>query len=272
MSRIRLVTFDILHTLIVPRQPIHVQYAEVFKPYLGALKPDDVKSSFKAALKAVQKELPAYQHGAPAWWSEVIKRTALGAGADPQRLSSSLDAIVPTLLHRFSSREGYKAFPDAIPTILALQNSGVQVGIISNGDSRFSEMNSYLQTGKELIFAQGSVLQDLGFPQTVNPVALSEEVGMEKPDRAIFDWTLRKYNSDHPNERVDPGSCLHVGDELECDFHGATQAGFHAVLLRRPGPEGEQAHKEEGEELKSVRVIQGLQEVHDIVCSRDGHV
>ncbi|KAF6760254.1 HAD-like domain-containing protein [Ephemerocybe angulata] len=252
MSRIRLVTFDILHTLIVPRQPIHVQYAEVFKPYLGALKPDDVKSSFKAGMsnqrEHTSRNFPAYQHGAPAWWSEVIKRTALGAGADPQRLSSSSDAIVPTLLHRFSSREGYKAFPDAIPTILELQNSGVQ-----------------------LIFAQGSVLQDLGFPQTVNPVALSEELGMEKPDRAIFDWTLRKYNSDHPNERVDPGSCLHIGDELECDFHGATQAGFHAVLLRRPGPEGEQAHKEEGEELKSVRVIQGLQEVQDIVFSQDGH-
>lgn len=113
MGRIHLVTFDVLHTIISPRQLIHVQYAEVFKPYVGPLEPDAIKASFKTggcpsfpivfkqvqllnhlgtALKAVQKELPAYQHGAPLWWSEVIKRTALGAGADPRSGYSSWTA------------------------------------------------------------------------------------------------------------------------------------------------------------------------------------
>jgi hypothetical protein len=38
--------------------------------------------------------------------------------ADGERkveLSASLDEIVPTLLQRFSSKEGYRAFQDAIP-------------------------------------------------------------------------------------------------------------------------------------------------------------
>ena len=37
-------------------------------------------------LKQVQKDKPAYHNelGAYGWWSEVIKRTAIGAGADPQ--------------------------------------------------------------------------------------------------------------------------------------------------------------------------------------------
>lgn len=48
MPRIRLVTFDVLHTLIVPRRPIHVQYSEVFHPYLGPLEPDAIKTSFKS--------------------------------------------------------------------------------------------------------------------------------------------------------------------------------------------------------------------------------
>ena len=39
----------------------------------------------RAALKQVQIERPAYASGAPDWWGEVIKRTALGAGADPAR-------------------------------------------------------------------------------------------------------------------------------------------------------------------------------------------
>jgi hypothetical protein len=44
---IRLVTFDALHTLITPRKPIHVQYAEEFRPYLGRLPPKAIARSFK---------------------------------------------------------------------------------------------------------------------------------------------------------------------------------------------------------------------------------
>jgi hypothetical protein len=38
------------------------------------------------ALRQLQAEKPAYrgESGAEGWWSEVIKRTALGAGGDPQ--------------------------------------------------------------------------------------------------------------------------------------------------------------------------------------------
>lgn len=43
----RFVTFDALHTLITPRKPIHIQYAEVFSPYLGTLPPDAIARSFK---------------------------------------------------------------------------------------------------------------------------------------------------------------------------------------------------------------------------------
>jgi hypothetical protein len=111
---IRLVLFDALHTLVQPRAPVFLQYANVFEPHLGKLSPDVIKSSFKSgkiganpcymnetyplfrawydhtreALKQVQVERPAYASGAPEWWGEVIRRTALGAGADPTREST----------------------------------------------------------------------------------------------------------------------------------------------------------------------------------------
>jgi len=44
---IRLVTFDALHTIIVPRLPIHVQYSQVFEPYLGVIPPGRIRRSFK---------------------------------------------------------------------------------------------------------------------------------------------------------------------------------------------------------------------------------
>lgn len=80
---IRLVTFDALATIIAPRLPIYVQYSQTFEPYIGVLDPDALKKSFKTALKQLQESKPAYQDGAEAWWGEVIRRTAVGAGAKP---------------------------------------------------------------------------------------------------------------------------------------------------------------------------------------------
>lgn len=82
LNGIRLVTFDVLYTIIFPRTPIHIQYARHFEPHIGRLDPDKIKSSFPIALKQVQKERPAYEKGTNAWWIEVIRRTAVSAGAD----------------------------------------------------------------------------------------------------------------------------------------------------------------------------------------------
>ena len=54
------------------------------------LEPEDIKRSFKTALKQLQAEKPAYRDGAEAWWGEVIRRTALGAGADTKGAQDSL--------------------------------------------------------------------------------------------------------------------------------------------------------------------------------------
>lgn len=47
LMTIRLVLFDALHTLVKPRAPIFLQYANVFEPHLGRLSPEAIKSSFK---------------------------------------------------------------------------------------------------------------------------------------------------------------------------------------------------------------------------------
>jgi hypothetical protein len=87
-------------------------------------------------LKAVRKEHPSYAKGAENWWRDVIRRTALGAGGNERgefvslmtvlsvltfivafsEIDAHLSEIVKKLMKRFSSREGYRAFDDAIPT------------------------------------------------------------------------------------------------------------------------------------------------------------
>lgn len=58
----------------------------------------------------------------------------------------------------------------------------------------------------------GSVLQDLGFPSYLSPIVLSEEEGIEKPSREIFERALLRVND--TGKRISLGECIHVGDEL----------------------------------------------------------
>lgn len=49
------------------------------------------------------------------WWTEIIRRTALGANASPTLVTEHLPDIVPKLMKRFSSDEGYMLFEDVLP-------------------------------------------------------------------------------------------------------------------------------------------------------------
>ncbi|CAA7271043.1 unnamed protein product [Cyclocybe aegerita] len=255
MSPIRLVTFDALYTLITLRYPVHVQYSQVFAPYVGVLQPEAIQMSFKEAWKVIEREDSSNPRGSEEKWRDIIRRTALGAGANQQALDVSLSEILPRLMERFSSKEGYKAFDDAIPTIHRLNDElGVRTAVISNGDFRIR-----------------SALTSLGFPDTLNSIILSDVEGVEKPSPEIFMKALDAVNATiSPKKYIQPAECLHVGDELVCDYKGATGAGFEALLLRRHGVEGERAHRgqDEDEDLIGVPVIHNLDAVVDVVRER----
>ncbi|KAH9485461.1 Haloacid dehalogenase-like hydrolase domain-containing protein 3 [Psilocybe cubensis] len=241
---VKLVTFDALHTIITPRLPIHEQYSRVFSPYVGDLDPTKIKQSFRVALKCVQKEHPFYNKGAQNWWQDVIRRTAIGAGADEKALDAHLAEITRKLMKRFSSDEGYKVFEDTLTTISRLrEQTDIKTAIISNGDTRLR-----------------SVLESLNLTTLFDAIILSEEEGVEKPSPKIFERTLQMVNQnivEHEGS-IRPSQCLHVGDELVSDYQGASNVGWHALLLRRTGADGEQEHKEHGEDLKGIQTISSL--------------
>ena len=49
------------------------------------------------------------------------------------------------------------------------------------------------------------------------------------------------------------------------DYVGASKVGIRALLVRRPGVEGEGEHKEAGEDLTGVSIVRSLSEVVDEV-------
>ncbi|KIL66286.1 hypothetical protein M378DRAFT_161161 [Amanita muscaria Koide BX008] len=131
-------------------------------------------------------------------------------------LRESLPEIVPRLMTLFSSKEGYKPFDEAIPAChyvnpatrpflnydprqLDTLHDRHATAIVSNADSRIR-----------------SVLEDLDFPSAMDTIVLSEEQGIEKPEREIFLRTIDNVNRKIPSgqKSIDPAECLHVGDEL----------------------------------------------------------
>ncbi|KAI0700880.1 HAD hydrolase subfamily IA REG-2-like protein [Cytidiella melzeri] len=255
MSKVRLVLFDAFSTLLVPRLPVYVQYSQTFEPYFGVLEPNDIKSSFKTALKQLQTDKPAYKSGADAWWGEVIRRTAIGAGADPTAVELHLENIVPKLLTRFSSREGYRLFDDSLPCLKGLKSLNVRTGLVSNTDARMRK--STMSLGTLILhadFTAGSVIGDLGIASYLDPILLSEEEGVEKPSVEIFQRAC-------DTAGVELDEVLHVGDELKADYYGAKGCGLKALLVRRHGEDGESEMKENEEDLSQIEAVSSLQQV-----------
>ncbi|KAL0956525.1 hypothetical protein HGRIS_002666 [Hohenbuehelia grisea] len=260
LPRIRLVTFDLLFTLVAPRKPVHIQYAEIFAPYLGTLNPTLLKSSFKSALRQVRVERPAFVQGTSTWWGEVIRRTALGGGADEQKLNQHLPEIVPALLHRFSSREGYRAYEDVLPTLKTLRNSlRIPVAVVSNADNRMR-----------------SVTKDLELFPFFDAFVLSDEAQVEKPSSQIYRLGLEQCNasrsasSSSMDSPISLSETLHIGDELDADYQGAREAGMQALLLRRPDPEDTNPNIDTAtEDLRDVMSVRNLTEVVDWIRKRN---
>ena len=150
------------------------------------------------------------------------------------------NGLVPELLKRFSSAEGYMLYPDVFPLFQALRlrkkhsssPSSVLVGILTNSDDRVpSILASFgLQVGPqhhgieaEKSHDKSKICNDIDF------VALSYDIGFEKPHRRIFD-AAKKIATSSEDENI---HCLHVGDDFEKDYQGAEAAGWTGVLLDR---------------------------------------
>ncbi|MGC1378074.1 MAG: HAD family hydrolase [Anaerolineales bacterium] len=127
-----------------------------------------------------------------------------------QRLS--LDAIPDSVI---LYRDAYQAARRVVPGALALLeyvHARAQTGVITNNTS----------------LEQREKLDTYGLMPWMDVVVISEEVGVTKPDPAIFNIAL---------ERLDcsPAQAVMLGDSWEVDVLGARQAGIRPVWFNRFG-------------------------------------
>lgn len=168
--------------------------------------------------------------------------------------STSLpQGLVPDLLNRFSSSRGYNLHADVLPFFRELRKartcpdsddslSSLRVGIISNSDDRVSSILSSLglRVGPRR-YGMSSESWDMGQGRDdIDFIALSYDVGVEKPDRKIFDAAreLGAMGSD-----LEPGECLHVGDDPVKDVQAAEAAGWKSLKVDRAREKGNHLSK-----------------------------
>jgi putative hydrolase of the HAD superfamily len=134
-----------------------------------------------------------------------IVRAELGADGVPH--AALLEALLAAL--------EFRAFPDAAPALAELRERGVRLVVVSNWDVSLHER--LLQTG---------------LAPLVDGAVASAEIGVAKPDPAIFRHALEIAGG------VEPARALHVGDTPGADVEGARAAGIRPVFLARHGERG----------------------------------
>ncbi|KAL8704474.1 MAG: hypothetical protein Q9201_002349 [Fulgogasparrea decipioides] len=172
---------------------------------------------------------------------KVIRSTFSAIQPSPGTVPESL---IASLLHRFASNEGYRLYDDVIPFFRRLHDwrttteaasaakldpSRVQVGVISNSDDRVTSILASLGLRVNTQRWGSATAGESKGTLDIDWMAMSHDVGFEKPDRRIFE--AAKKLSAFASES--DGLYLHVGDNVEEDYRGALKAGWRSILLDR---------------------------------------
>lgn len=104
--------------------------------------------------------------------------------------------------------------PGTRETLEAMRDAGLRLAVISNADGRVAD---YLEAA--------------GLADLFEFILDSAVVGIEKPDRRIFDLAVDRLG-------LEPHELIYVGDTYEVDVQGARRAGIRAVLLAESERDG----------------------------------
>ena len=100
-------------------------------------------------------------------------------------------------------------YPDAVPTLTKLRRRGYKLGLIANQN-----------------YGTERRLKNWDLHHYFEVIAASAELGMAKPDQAIFEWALKQAD-------CRPQDAAMVGDRMDNDIAPANRLGIHTVRLKR---------------------------------------
>jgi putative hydrolase of the HAD superfamily len=127
------------------------------------------------------------------------------------KTDTRLDELFAIYLQNYE--EAWTAFPDAAPALQSLRNSGLPLGVVTNG-------NHHQQTSK---------INRIGLEPLLDRIFSSELTSHAKPAPEAFIQPCKSM-------QISPAQTLYVGDNYRVDVEGARNAGLQAIHLDREGP------------------------------------
>jgi putative hydrolase of the HAD superfamily len=141
------------------------------------------------------------------WWREITYQTFQQVGVSDK--FRNFENFFTQLYTYFATSEPWVVYPDVVPTLERWREMGIQLGLVSNFDSRV-----YV------------VLKALKLADFFTSVTISTEVGAAKPQPDIFLKGLQKH--DCPAQ-----AAWHVGDSFTEDYQAAKAVGMRGIWLKR---------------------------------------
>ncbi len=230
-SSIRVVFFDAADTLFHVRGSVAEIYLRHAVEFGFSQKPDSlvaIKHAFSRAFREAPP--PVFAATEPArikqservWWFDIVHQVFYRVG-----MFERFDEFFDHVFRVFEDHRSWQLFPETVSTLSQLKAQGLELGIISNFDSRLF-----------------TVMRGLGIAGAFDTVTISSLAQAAKPAPRIFHLALEKH-------AVDPEEALHIGDSLRDDVEGAKKAGLHAALLDRDG-------RQQGERVRTIKSLEEL--------------
>ncbi|HBQ97476.1 MULTISPECIES: HAD-IA family hydrolase [Roseofilum] len=213
MSKPKVIFLDAVGTLFGVRGSvgeIYSQFAQGFGVQVSAdLIDHTFFESFKKAPPAAfpdidRQELQSHEFD---WWKAIAFATFEQSEVIDQ--FTDFDRFFNELYHYFSTFYPWFVYPDVKIALLSWKNQNIELGVISNFDSRLHK-----------------VLNALGLQHFFQSITISTEVSVAKPNSKIFHTALAKHG-------YKPHQAWHIGDSYEDDYLGAIEAGFSPIWLQR---------------------------------------
>jgi putative hydrolase of the HAD superfamily len=200
---VRAVVFDVDFTLAKPGPDLGPEgYARLGARHGLTLDPARYEEARRAALVDLKRH-PELDHDEEIWirFTQRIIESMGGLG-DTYAAACEMEGAWAHAHH-------FELYDDAIPTLDALREQGLKLGLLSNSARDLDEFVCH-------------------HGLTVDAVLTSRAHGKTKPHEAIFRRMLELLD-------VVPGEAVMVGDTVEDDVEGARAVGMQAVLVDRQG-------------------------------------
>lgn len=209
----KVIFLDAVGTLFGVKGSVGEIYSQIAKDFGVEVEASTLNQAFIKNFKAAPS--PIFPHAQTQdipqrefdWWQQLAMSTFDSAGV--LQKFSDFPAFFTELYIHFGTAEPWFIYPDVLTALQNWKNAGIELGIISNFDSRLY-----------------SVLQALELREFFSSITISTQVGVAKPDPKIFTVALSKHN-------CLPDQGWHIGDSLKEDYQGAKEVGLRGIWIER---------------------------------------